>query len=96
MIVRSAFRERIIAFMKLSSIMDARAARPMTPGTSYVKRASIAGSTVIVGGTKTVTGGVPIAIGMTMTTIEIVTATARRGNHRYPSPIVSVSGRSSV
>lgn len=63
--------------------MDARAARPMTLATSYVKRASIAGSTVIVGGTKMAAGGVPIAIGMTMTTTEIVTAiaTARHGNH---------------
>lgn len=76
--------------------MDARAARPMTLATSYVKRASIAGSTIIVGGTKMVTGGVPNAIGMTTITIGIVTAIARRGNHRYPSPIVSVSGRSTV
>jgi hypothetical protein len=95
MIARSAFRERIIVFMKRSSIMDARAARPMTLATSYVKRASIAGSTVIVGGTKTVTGGVPSAIGMTTIMIAIVTAIARRGNHRYPFPIVNVSGRSS-
>ena len=75
--------------MKRSNIMDARAARPTTRGTSYGKRANIAGSTVIVGGTKTVAGGVPIAIGMTMTTIEIVTAIARPGNHGHPSPIVS-------
>ena len=75
--------------MKLSSIMDARAARPMSLVTSYVKRARIAGSTVIVGGTKTVTGGVPIAIGMIMTMIEIVTATAPHGNHGHPLPIVS-------
>jgi len=61
----------------------------MKLATSYVKRASIAGSTVIVGGTKMVIGGVPSGIGMTTITIE--TAIARRVNRGYPSPI-SVSG----
>jgi len=72
--------------------MDERAAKPMTLATIYVKRASTAGSTVIVGGTKMAVGGALTAIGMTTITIAIVTAIARHVNRGYPSPIVSASG----
>ena len=38
-------------------------------GTNYVKHGNAAGMSGIVGGTKTAAVGIPIAIGMTMTTI---------------------------
>jgi hypothetical protein len=77
MIASGAFRKRITVFMKPSSIMDARVSKPTTRAPNCAKRARIAGSTVIVGGTKTATAGAPSATGMTMITIEIVTAIAR-------------------
>ena len=78
-IAKSEFRKRIIVFMKPSSTMVARAAKPIALAASYVMRANIAGATVIVGGTKTAIGGAPSAIGMT--TIMIATiATIRPVN----------------
>ena len=71
-IVSAAFRERIIVFMKPLSIMDARAARPITLATNYVRPASIATTGIIVGGMKTAIAGAPSTIGMT--TIMIITA----------------------
>jgi hypothetical protein len=57
--------------------MDARVGKPTTLAPNCAKRVRIAGSTVIVGGTKTGIAGAPSATGMTMITIEIVTAIAR-------------------
>jgi hypothetical protein len=69
--------------------MDARAGKPTTREWNCAKRASIAGSTVIVGGMKTAIGGAPIATGMTTTTITtvigtaIATVIARHGNLKH-------------
>jgi hypothetical protein len=77
--------------------MDARAAKPIALATNYVRPASIAGATVIVGGTKTAVAGAPSATGMTTTmiaTIEIVTAIARHVKPQHPLFVIPSRRRS--
>src|SRR5713101_2662740 len=71
-IVRSAFPGPTIVSMKLLSIMDARAVRPITLAVNSTKPARIATPATIVGGMKTGTVGAPSATGMITITIDMI------------------------
>ena len=65
----AASPKRITDSTKLWSITAGTAGKRITHGTICTKRANAAGMNGIVGGTKTAAAGIPIAIGMTTTTI---------------------------